>query len=77
MSRRTVLAYTKGMAVPHESDYAARSERLEAEIDRACEQFATARDAEPRRMALEKMLDVVAEMEVLVCVIVDPGVRPN
>ena len=54
-----------------------RSRWLQAEFDRICDQFVFAKDAEHRQIALEKMHDVMAEMDAVVRPIIDPGARPS
>jgi hypothetical protein len=56
---------------------AQHSELLQAEFDQLCEEFAAAEDHPGRRhMALEQMRDVMAAMDEVVRVIVEPGRRP-
>jgi hypothetical protein len=64
------------MTPQHEID-CHRSRLLEAEFDRVCEQFAFAKDAEHRRMALEQVHDLMAEMDDGIRAVIDPGMRPS
>jgi hypothetical protein len=74
--RALKCAHTKSMNPQQEMDRD-RSRWLQAEFDRICDQFVFAKDAEHRQIALEKMHDVMAEMDAVVRPIIDPGVRPS